>query len=150
MSYPEGLEKGLLTDSQREFMLALQDSVNNNGGPVTVKQIVVFAEKSDSRVRAHIKKLIASGFVCCVGKAKRRGYVPAMKWLQEPNVNEDDCICIGGFCQTRGCDALSVACWKTVYLCRQCLMGAMDKKDPLGREAYYRRMGPQSPAGWES
>lgn len=150
MSNSDKIEGGVLTIYQREFMFALQNAVNKNSGPVTINQVVYFAEKSDSRVRAHIKKLIGIDFVCCVGKTRYKKYVPSMRWLKEPGICEDDCVCIGGFCQLIGCGNLSVSCWRGMYLCRDCLMGSMNKKDPYGRDEYYKMLGSKSPAGWDS
>lgn len=139
-----GRRKGRLSAYQRDFMRALQAAVNAAGGPASVPEIVSQLQKSDSRVRSHIKRLLELGYVCCVGKAKRTSYVPSSKWLDEPEVEEGDCICVGGHCEQTGCNNLAEAYYGGHYVCRSCLVG--ERGDPTGRQRYYDNLGIPSSA----
>jgi len=142
-----GKKEFRLTENQREFMLALQRAVIREGGPATVPGIVEELGKSDSRVRSHIKRLTPYGYVCCVGKTRHKRYVPGRPWIKEKGVKEESCPYIGGICQSYGCEELAVIFWRSAYLCRGCMVGAPDKKDPTGRLQYYKTLELKSPAG---
>jgi hypothetical protein len=121
-----------LTNQQREFMLALQAVIMESSYPASVKQIRAKLEKSDSRVRSHIKMLVSAGFVCCVGRSKVKRYVPSMDWMNDPDADPemiDKARCIGGYCETKGCNHKAADTHKGRFLCRSCIVGNTEIQD---------------------
>lgn len=142
----KGHKKRGLTESQRDFMYALMRACNAAKGPVDIEQIVIELDKSDSRARSHIKRLMRAGYVRYVGKIKKNKYVPGSKWLEEPGINLWLCPHIGGMCQEPGCDNFSEVYWNDQYVCRDCMMGERD--DPDGRKQYFESLTLRSSAGF--
>ena len=127
------------------FMLDLQNAVNRFKGPVTIFEIMTVTGGSDSRIRSHIKKMVAYEYVCCVGKTKQRKYVPSFKWQEDPEAGE--CAAIGGYCMTEDCENKSVEYFRGLYLCRDCLVGRQSLI--RARDDMYNRYAIKSPAGWD-
>jgi len=149
-----GRRKGAksLNARQLEFMKVLHRTVADANSPASVSQIRIHFKKSDSRVRSHIKVLMRAGWIHCVGKAKEKRYVPSMLWLEEIDVHEeydeDDLPCVGGYCQTPGCNQMAQDFWRNGYYCRTCIVGhdlASDMRDI--REQHEARISPVSSAG---
>jgi len=142
-----------LTPQQRSFMKALQEAIAKWNRPVSVDQIRIQLRKSDSRVRSHIKVLIRRGYVCCVGKARVKRYVPSMLWLEE--IDRDEAFdemalpCVGGTCETPGCTRMAEDYWRDGYYCRKCIIGHDELSDRQDiRRQYLERLGPSSSAGF--
>jgi len=145
-------KKKSLTPQQHLFMKALQEAIAKWNAPVSVDQIRIQLEKSDSRVRSHIKILMRRGYVCCVGKARVKRYVPSMLWLEE--IDQDEAFdelelpCVGGGCEKPGCSKLAEDYWRDGYYCRDCIMGHDAESDALDiRRQYIMRLSPPSSAG---
>lgn len=151
----DDVTKKTLTPQQRAFMEALQEAISEANQPVSVGQIKIQLQKSDSRVRSHIKVLIRKGYVRCVGKARVKKYVPSMLWLEEIDVNpeygdvqEVDLPCLGGYCMTPGCTKMAEDWWRDGYYCRDCIVGRDEKSDEKDlRKQFESMIAPRSPAG---
>ena len=120
-----------LTKQQLQFMKELQAAIEELDGPVSVMQIRIKIQRSESLVRGRIKLLLKAGYVRCINRTKQKRYVPSALWLEELD-EEIDCTWIGGRCEQAGCDSEAESYWNGRYLCRNCLIGldaVGDKKD---------------------
>jgi len=129
-------ESKKLTPQQYIFLQALQRAITMWNHPVSVRQIRVQLKKSDSRVRSHIKVLSEKGYVCCVGKARVKRYVPSVLWFEELDDKSKEIERLkpwaGGYCMTSGCNQKAEDYWRDGYYCRDCIIGhdsVSDTKD---------------------
>jgi hypothetical protein len=146
------MDKIGLTPPQRDFMGAFHRAIYSSKGPLSVGQIREIFKKSDSRIRSHLKALIAKGYILCVGKSKVKKYVPSMLWVEEidndESFDEMELPCAGGYCETPGCNALAEDSWGSGYYCRKCIIGHDDASDLADiRASMEERCGVQSSAG---
>lgn len=140
-----------LTNQQREFMRVLQEVIMDAGYPASVRQIRIKLKKSDSRVRSHIKVLMSTGYVCCVGRSKVKRYVPSMLWMEDvdakPEIKEN-ARCVGGYCENEGCNNKAEDTWDGRFLCRSCIVGRDEIQDRIQlREEWLSRCDISSSGG---
>ena len=125
-------EEKKLSPRQIDFMRVLHAAFLEENKPVSVSQIRIRLQRSDSRVRTHVKILLASGYLRCVGKSRVKRYVPSILWMESfsfDDFKKVDHSCIGGYCETIGCRNLAEDFYKSRYLCRRCIVGVDDKED---------------------
>lgn len=129
--------KRTLTEVQRNFLVSVLSAMVVRGGPVSVKEIRGFYGHSDSRVRSHIKSLQRGGFLCCVGKARVKKFVPSSDGVDavfdlirnDPRFDDLERYGVGGKCQKPGCERLADDFFRDGYYCRRCMMGHDDDSD---------------------
>lgn len=123
-----------LTAQQYFFMKSLEEVVLRWHFPVSVDQIREQLKKSNSGVRSHLKILLKIGYICCVGKARVKRYIPSELWL----TNGDSSVerlrgipCLGGYCMVAGCRNKAEDFWKDGYYCRDHIIGHSAISDKL-------------------
>lgn len=138
-----------LTRLQNVFMDALQAAINAAGTPVSVEEIRGILHKSDSRVRSHIKVLMADGYICCVGKARVKRYVPSDLYLRASGIEANsEHPWMGGYCQTLSCKRKAEDYWRDGYYCRDCIVGGDSVSDTMDlRRRFEANLGVSSSAG---
>ena len=123
-----GNGKNGLTHHQKQFMYALERIIKKTKAPASVSDLRGELQKSDGRIRSHLKRLIPAGYVCCIGKVRSHQYVPSILWTSTYG-NGRELPLMGGYCQAPGCEEFAVQYFRGKYWCRDHMMNCDDAKD---------------------
>lgn len=149
-----------LTPVQKHFLLSLLQAMSDTGGPVSTSDIRQLHGKSDSGVRSHIRRMTEGGYITCVGKfSQKKMFVSTQKGMDavadeiQGNpilsiMDTVDSFCIGGQCQTVGCEHPAEDFYRDGFYCRRCIIGYDEDDDIRDIRRYHEgRWGVGSIAG---
>lgn len=124
-------------------MSALEAAIRDGGGPVGIVEIRAKLNKSESRIRSHIKVLIESDYVECITRSRQKRYVPSKLWLRISG--GEDCSWLNWMCEEEGCSNRVVDFYAGRYLCREHIIGFNEAGDSEDiRRRWLETLGPQS------